>query len=202
MDKKERKRRKEETGKAVKIRLNPKEVIVLNHLMEKEGWTNAAGFFRDKVFGEDLEEKFNRVVTSKKANYPAILTELFDSLNKNLTYLGYRFENELIDIKKQSGDNDATIRKWASIIENWKDGINENFQRFFCTANILLKSLEIDPVKIKYNPADVYPDYILEAALEDDFEGDPNLVQIARQWRYEQLKAIDEAREKSRKNSR
>lgn len=193
MNKKERKKRKEQTSAVVNIRMNAKELILLKQMMEKDGWENTAGFIKDRIFGDSIDEDYSRVASSKNANIPIMIVTLYDDINKNLSYLGYRFDAELQEFKKTMEEYEEPYRKWTSIMEEFAELIKEKTKLFFTTSDLLLANLKINPSRIQYKPEDVYPDYILEEALKEDFEGPQEIVQIARKKRYDELKAKNES---------
>ena len=101
----------------IKIRINTKERIVLDDQMKKDEWENVSGFIKYKLFGDDLDTAYKKIV--KEASPEDLVSlcrkELRD-LNVFLIYIRFRYEKDMKQLYREEG---VDIKKWIKATEKW-----------------------------------------------------------------------------------
>lgn len=166
---KERKKEYDTKCDRVMIRLSVKERILLNHMMEKEEWYNIAGFIKMKLFGENIDQRYDRI--KRKGDLKStktILEELMHKLYSEISYLNWRFNREverLAEAKKTLSEKD--YRKLTLIMSQNKDAILKRTEEIVNDCEELLQYLNVN---IQHTAADDIrnlPDEVIEKLGSD-----------------------------------
>ena len=165
-----RKRREyEKSLKVLNIKINYKEQTIISQMMAEEGWTNTAGFIKDKLFGETTDMKYEKLLSRpKKEELPIIMTVLLEELNRKLDYINYRFDDEIEEFKKQTKELDQkSAARWFSFLFDWKKEIRVYGDELMTACSKILHSMDIDFKKTKFSKNETIPKHVLERASKN-----------------------------------
>ena len=121
----EKRKEYEKSLKKISLRLSAREKIALYKLMKDDGWTNVAGFIKDKIFnGKDGYIYEKTVKNADKKDIEKILSVYVTQRFRELRYIKWKYESDLKMIKEASGEMDSKkIEKWIYRMEDWRKDI-------------------------------------------------------------------------------
>lgn len=121
----EKRKEYEKSLKKISLRLSAREKIALYKLMKDDGWTNVAGFIKDKIFGGKDGYIYEKTVkNADKKDIEKILSVYVTQLFRELRYIKWKYESDLKMIKEASGEMDSKkIEKWIYRMEDWRKDI-------------------------------------------------------------------------------
>ena len=124
----EKRKEYEKSLKKISLRLSAREKIALYKLMKDDGWTNVAGFIKDKIFGGKDGYIYEKTVkNADKKDIEKILSVYVTQLFRELRYIKWKYESDLKMIKEASEDMDSKkIEKWIFRMEEWRKDINRS----------------------------------------------------------------------------
>lgn len=103
----------------VSLKFSPKEMIVLEDMMKKEEWENTSGFIKYKIFGDDPDFLYKKIITKGK---PEDLVDLcrkeLRSLNIFLMYIRFRYEKDMAQLYREEG---VDMKKWIGSTLKWNN---------------------------------------------------------------------------------
>lgn len=150
------------------IRLNPEERTVLDSLMRADGWENAAGFVKDRVFGNRVSIEYARIIRrAEPTDVLSLVQNLMDSLVKHLAYANYCVEHELQDLKDNSKIGPELSRKLVRRLAKYSQDILESNDRVSGDIEEVLKRLNIKVEKRKVDNVELLPDSVIDHAFDD-----------------------------------
>lgn len=121
----EKRKEYEKSLKKISLRLSAREKIALYKLMKDDGWTNVAGFIKDKIFGGKDGYIYEKTVkNADKKDIEKILSVYVTQLFRELRYIKWKYESDLKMIKEASeGMDSKKIEKWIYRMEDWRKDI-------------------------------------------------------------------------------
>lgn len=121
----EKRKEYEKSLKKISLRLSAREKIALYKLMKDDGWTNVAGFIKDKIFGGKDGYIYEKTVkNADKKDIEKILSVYVTQLFRELRYIKWKYESDLKMIKEASeGMDSKKIEKWIFRMEDWRKDI-------------------------------------------------------------------------------
>lgn len=124
----EKRKEYEKSLKKISLRLSAREKIALYKLMKDDGWTNVAGFIKDKIFGGKDGYIYEKTVkNADKKDIEKILSVYVTQLFRELRYIKWKYESDLKMIKETSeGMDSKKIEKWIFRMEEWRKDINRS----------------------------------------------------------------------------
>lgn len=124
----EKRKEYEKSLKKISLRLSAREKIALYKLMKDDGWTNVAGFIKDKIFGGKDGYIYEKTVkNADKKDIEKILSVYVTQLFRELRYIKWKYESDLKMIKEASeGMDSKKIEKWIFRMEEWRKDINRS----------------------------------------------------------------------------
>ena len=124
----ERRREYDKSLEKVTIRLSAREKIALYKLMKDDGWTNVAGFIKDKIFGGKDGYIYEKTVkNADKKDIEKMLSVYVTQLFREFRYIKWKYESDLKIIKEASkGMDSKKIEKWIFRMEEWSKDINRS----------------------------------------------------------------------------
>lgn len=164
MPNKDFKKKREKASNIVTLRFSYSESAVLKKMMEKEEWTNRSGFIKYKIFGESEEYQYKKMLESKEqSDIEKTLISLLTELNKQIDYVNYRFDSEIIDIKKKTEKFDEIrVKQWITILKEWKNSLLDKTDNIFFDCQTILRAININIERINFKDIRKIPDYILD----------------------------------------
>ena len=164
MPNKDFKKKREKASNIVTLRFSYSESAVLKKMMEKEEWTNRSGFIKYKIFGESEEYQYKKMLESKEqSDIEKTLISLLTELNKQIDYVNYRFDSEIIDIKKKTDKFDEIrVKQWITILKEWKNSLLDKTDNIFFDCQTILRAININIERINFKDIRKIPDYILD----------------------------------------
>lgn len=169
--KKELEKKRQQVGIIQAIRLSAKELTVIQAMMKDEDWTNVSGFIKYKVFGFTPETAYKKLLDSgKPEDFINVLTNQLDTLNRNIDYINFRFDQELLEFKKKinSKEFDEKDRaKWMALLSGWTTRLQEKNEEIFCDCQAILKAINVNVERKDYKDITMVPDYVIEKAGRD-----------------------------------
>lgn len=146
LDKTEKKQLSKKKYDYTCIRLSEEERVLLKKMMDEEEWLNAAGFFKYKTFGLDVENKYKQILrTSDPKDIEIVMETLLDSVANNLSFLCKKFEKgmELMEKKLGKSDNTDGKRILSKFILLDKE-FNATVRLLLYTSERLLRNININ----------------------------------------------------------
>ena len=124
----EKRKEYEKSLKKISLRLSAREKIALYKLMKDDGWTNVAGFIKDKIFGGKDGYIYEKTVkNADKKDIEKMLSVYGTQLFRELRYIKWKYESDLKMIKEASeGMDSKKIEKWIFRMEEWRKDINRS----------------------------------------------------------------------------
>ena len=124
----EKRKEYEKSLKKISLRLSAREKIALYKLMKDDGWTNVAGFIKDKIFGGKDGYIYEKTVkNADKKDIEKMLSVYVPQLFRELRYIKWKYESDLKMIKEASeGMDSKKIEKWIFRMEEWRKDINRS----------------------------------------------------------------------------
>ena len=124
----EKRKEYEKSLKKISLRLSAREKIALYKLMKDDGWTNVAGFIKDKIFGGKDGYIYEKTVkNADKKDIEKMLSVYVTQLFRELRYIKWKYESDLKMIKEASeGMDSKKIEKWIFRMEEWRKDINRS----------------------------------------------------------------------------
>lgn len=100
---------------AVKIRLNLREQILLQSMMQKDGWENVSGFIKYTLFGDDPDARYKKILheSSPEEIITLARTEL-RHINAFLSFINFRYDKDMKQLYREEG---VDIKKWIAATE-------------------------------------------------------------------------------------
>lgn len=164
MSNKDFKKKRDKASNIVTLRFSHSESAVLEKMMEKEEWSNRSGFIKYKIFGESEEYQYNKMLESgEPGDIQKVLVSLMTELNKQIDYLNYRFDSEIIDLKKKTEKFDETkVKQWVAFLQEWKAGLLDKTDDIFFDCQTILRAINLDIERMDFKDIRKLPDYILD----------------------------------------
>lgn len=150
------------------LRLNPEEKTVLDSLMRSDGWENAAGFAKDKIFGNRVNIEYQKIIRkAEPADVLSLVQNLMDNLVKQLAYTNYCLEHELQEIKKNSDEGEDLNRKLVRRLGKYSQDVLDSTGRVIGDFEEVLRRLDLKVERRKVDDVELLPDSVIEHALDD-----------------------------------
>ena len=141
----------------VGIKLTTKERIVLDDQMKKDEWENVSGFIKYKLFGDDLDTAYKKIV--KEASPEDLVSlcrkELRD-LNVFLIYIRFRYEKDMKQLYREEG---VDIKKWIKATEKWHQSSVALLKDVYTSFKEIANHLGIDISHESLAPSEEEHDY-------------------------------------------
>lgn len=155
-------------GNRLVLRLNPEEKTVFDSMMKSEGWENAAGFAKDKIFGNRVNIEYQKIIRkAEPADIQSLVQNLMDNLVKQLTYTNYCLEHELQEIKKNSDEGEDLNRKLVRRLGKYSQDVLDSTGRVIGDFEEVLRRLDLKVERRKVDDVELLPDSVIEHALDD-----------------------------------
>lgn len=159
---------KKKNGGYIMLRLNPEEKTVLDSLMRSDGWENAAGFAKDKIFGNRVNIEYQKIIRkAEPADVLSLVQNLMDNLVKQLAYTNYCLEHELQEIKKNSDEGEDLNRKLVRRLGKYSQDVLDSTGRVIGDFEEVLRRLDLKVERRKVDDVELLPDSVIEHALDD-----------------------------------
>lgn len=164
MSNKDFKKKRDKASNIVTLRFSHSESAVLEKMMEKEEWSNRSGFIKYKIFGDSEDYQYNKMLESgEPGDIQKVLVALMTELNKQIDYLNYRFDSEIIDLKKKTEKFDETkVKQWMAFLQEWKAGLLDKTDDIFFDCQTILRAINVDVERMDFKDIRKLPDYILD----------------------------------------
>ena len=164
MSNKDFKKKRDKASNIVTLRFSHSESAVLEKMMEKEEWSNRSGFIKYKIFGDSEDYQYNKMLESgEPGDIQKVLVALMTELNKQIDYLNYRFDSEIIDLKKKTEKFDETkVKQWVTFLQEWKTGLLDKTDDIFFDCQTILRAINVDVERMDFKDIRKLPDYILD----------------------------------------
>ena len=168
MDKK-RKYYNKKIRKNICLKISPEEESILEKMMSSEEWTNQAGFIREKIFGEHIDAKFEKMTSSgNEEDIKIIIKHQLERFNKRLDYINYKYDEETEAYKnKTEGLDQKEAARWFAYLYEWKKEIISNERALYYLLSKLLQSLKIDFERHTYEKVETLPEHTMEKISKD-----------------------------------
>lgn len=175
---KETKQMQEKTRNSVAIRFSQKESAVLSKMMEAEDWGNRSGFIKYKIFGESEEYQYKKMLESgEEKDIQKVIVSLVSDMNRQIDYINFRFDSELIEFKNQLGRIDEIkAKKWLTYLEEWKTNLQRKTDEIFFDCETILRAINIKVERKDFKDVRNLPDYVLEKAAQNWNDTDSPMV--------------------------
>lgn len=159
---------KRKNGGYIMLRLNPEEKTVLDSMMKSDGWENAAGFVKDKVFGNRVSIEYQKIIRkAEPADIQSLVQNFMDNLVKQLAYTNYCLEHELQEIKKNSDEGEDLNRKLVRRLGKYSQDVLDSTGRVIGDFEEVLRRLDLKVERRKVDDVELLPDSVIEHALDD-----------------------------------
>lgn len=111
---------------SINLRLKAEEKSLLESMMRKEGWENVSGFIRDRLFGQDVEKRVDRMIHER--NTDDLVTLLKNGVLQVAEYFLYyygRYEKDMRQLWKEPG---VDMKAWTSATNHWHTKITNRVE--------------------------------------------------------------------------
>ena len=121
----ERRREYDKSLEKISLRLSAREKIALYKLMKDDGWTNVAGFIKNKIFNGKEGYIYEKAVNNAdEKDIKKILSVYVTQLFRELRYCKWKYESDLKMIMEASkGMDSKKIEKWILRMVEWRKDI-------------------------------------------------------------------------------
>lgn len=201
------------------MRFNREELTVLDEMMRKEGWENACGFIKYRLFGLTVRDKYRRILQSRdREDAESALERLVEDLFGRLEYAGYRYDEDshklAVEVRKNGGmwDRKTVLRK-LSLLHKWNEDVMRAVAAVEDDIALMMTTMGLN---VPQKDEDYYhnlPDYVLDRVKQDwnnttTPEAQERARRFAERWEREHGRTLDgmplekvkELQEKNRKN--
>lgn len=99
------------------FRFTPQERSLLEEQMATEGWSNATGYVKFKLFGIDPEKEIDAIIQKKDpVSIGIILKNQVMYLANCFVYYRYRYDKDMRQLYQEEGVN---VKDWTSVTNKW-----------------------------------------------------------------------------------
>ena len=132
----------------VKFRLDAEENTLLEEMMRKEGWGNMSGFIRNRMFGDDPEDEFKKVI--KNGDKDTIVTALKNHLMELADiqiYLKSRYDKDMSVLYQEEG---VDLKAWIGKTNRWHHALIEKQDETLRLVRMIAEAVGVDDkIRIK-----------------------------------------------------
>ncbi len=167
-------------GSCVKLRLSPTERVLLKDMMKKEDWLNVSGFIKHRIFGDNPDNAYRRIIKrSTPEDVQLLMRELLGELATQIGYLNYRFGYETDQLDKIN-DKEKKAAKRASLVKLWKEAVVSRTDAIYEDCEQILRHLSVNVDGLRQNDIRNIPDDILEKMVDWDDTSSPVAIELGR----------------------
>lgn len=158
------KKRRDKAYDIVALRFSYFELNVLKKMMVKEDWSNRSSFIKYKIFGDSEGYQYNKMLKSgEPGDIQKVMAALMAELNKQIDYINYRFDSEIIDLKKKTDKfNEVKVRQWVTFIYEWKSALLNKTDDIFFDCQTILRAITFNIEQTDFKDVRKIPDYVLD----------------------------------------
>ena len=128
--------------RVVTISFNAEEKTLLDVAMNKEGWDNVSGFIKHKLFGLAIDEKIQKLTTSKRPKeVPILLFNELKQLNEQLTFQNYRYEKDMQQLYREPG---VISQVWIDATKKYHVEAIDIMKDIYKMCEVIARNLGID----------------------------------------------------------
>ena len=178
MDSSELKKKRDASKIQIGLTLSAQQNAVLSKMMEADDWSNRSGFIKYKIFGDSEEYQYKKMLESgEEKDIQKVIISLVSDMNRQIDYINFRFDSELIEFKNQMGKIDEIkAKKWLTYLEEWKTALQKKTDDIFFDCETILRAINIKVERKDYKDVRNLPDYVLEKAAQNWNDTDSPLV--------------------------
>ena len=140
--------KKMKSGSVYRVSLNATEKTLLEKEMNDSGWGNISGFIRFKLFGEDPEKTFRKIITDK--NPENIITALKNHLMELADiqiYLKSRYDKDMSVLYQEEG---IDLKAWIGKTNRWHRALIEKQDETLRLIRMIAEAVGVDDkIRIK-----------------------------------------------------
>lgn len=126
------------------LSLSTKEQVLLVKKMKEEGWGNTGRFIKKNLFGNDIEEIYQTVLSeTDKEGMLDIMKVLLENFSDELIYTNYKMREvfEFYEQKKDNSQKDLNVFRKVGI---WKSSLEKKIDNLHRDVRLLLHHYDID----------------------------------------------------------
>ena len=159
--------------KMIAIRLNREEKTLLHMKMRKDGWQNISSYIKYSLFGLDTRRNYLKALkTADNEDKTQAMQDMFDELCRRLDYIGFRFDKEIFEIRKEIEKNvkASDLSKYEAMLnqmKKWEMNIFKDLVPVWKDCQTILKALGYDVKRNEFTYTESLPEYVLERAIND-----------------------------------
>ena len=129
-------------AKILCLSLSTKEQVLLVKKMKDEGWGNTGRFIKKNLFGNDIEETYQTVLSeSDKEGMLDIMKVLLENFSDELIYTNYKMREVFEFYEKDNSQKDLNVFKKVGI---WKSSLEKKIDNLHRDVRLLLHHYDID----------------------------------------------------------
>ena len=126
------------------LRLSAEEECLLRRMMEDDGWENASGFVRYRLFGEDGDKEYRKVLHSgRREDMETVLLTTAESLCRKMAYLGHRYDVTMADAEATADSADRRQMRRLEIMRVIKRAVVSATDTTVHALTEMLDALEV-----------------------------------------------------------
>lgn len=120
--------------KVVCISFSAKEQALLEKKMHDEDWSNTGGFIKNNLFGDDIDEVYQNMLSeSDKDGILIIMKVLLENFSDELIYSNYRMRDIFEFYEKKSMNSASEIKNFKRV-GMWRNNLEKKMTIFFGTC--------------------------------------------------------------------
>lgn len=161
----------EKRVKAIAIKFNYEERVIIKKMMDEDDWLNMSGFIKYKVFGcsKYVRNKYQRMKKEvKPEDIQMIMQNLMTTLSDAISYLNYRFNYELEKLEREKGGYSLKEhRRLLAIMYDWKKAVYARTEDAIKDCQQILHYIDIKTTREQKDSLIAMPDYVLDKVRKD-----------------------------------
>ena len=132
----------------IKFRLDEMEKTLLEEMMRKEGWQNISGFIKTKLFGDDPEKEFKKIIKSVDKDTTVIaLKNALMMLADNVIEIKSRYDKDMSVLYQEEG---VDLKAWIGKTNRWHRALIEKQDETLRLIRMIAEAVGVDDkIRIK-----------------------------------------------------
>ncbi|MCQ2116690.1 MAG: hypothetical protein MJY76_00925 [Bacteroidales bacterium] len=150
-------------------------------MMKNDGWENISGYIKDKLFGNNVFEDYQKILkqAKKEKDYNSILLRQFEELNGHFEFINFRMNELLLKIEDETTDKEFAQKASAQIYK-WKTAIEQRTDSVIMDLKTILARMDIIAQIKKEQALRSIPDDILRSMIPWHDTTSPYAMEFAR----------------------
>lgn len=167
--------------KVVCISFSTKEQALLEKKMHDEDWSNTGGFIKNTLFGDDIDEVYQNMLSeSDKDGILIIMKVLLENFSDELIYSNYRMRDIFEFYEKKSMNSALEIKNFKRV-GMWRNNLEKKIDNLLRDVRLLLHHYDVDIKGHENDKIRGLPQKLIDEKLKNwDDNQSPEIIEHAR----------------------